>query len=276
VGGLAVAPALVGLTHTIGLPRAVWLLVGSALIVLVPVLTLGLRPAARPHQVKGGGGTEPGSELLVDRLPAFDDRVTLLRDPGFWSIAVPFALALMAQVGFIVHQVAFLLPPLGVAGAGIAVALTAGAATTGRLVLATVIDRLNQRRTAAISFTSQAAGLAMLLLWPAAPAALYIGSVIFGLSVGNVVTLPALIVQREFAARSFGLVIGLSSMVGQLGLSAGPALLGAMHDATGGYPAAIGLCLSLQLLAALLILRRPAGYKARPRPAGRTDDVAPS
>ena len=185
---------------------------------------------------------------------------------------MPFALALMAQVGFIVHQVAFLLPLLGVAGAGIAVALTAGAATTGRLMLATVIDRLNQRRIAAISFASQAAGLAILLLWPATPAALYLGSVIFGLSVGNVVTLPALIVQREFAARSFGLVIGLSSMVGQLGLSAGPALLGAMHDATGGYPAAIGLCLGLQLVAALLILRRPAAYKTRPRPVGRTED----
>jgi MFS family permease len=261
VGGLAVAPALVGLTHAVGLPRAVGLLVGGALIVLVPVLTLGLRPAARPSQVTGVGGTGRGQEPLVDRLPAVDNRVTLLRDPAFWSVAVPFALALMAQVGFIVHQVAFLLPSLGVAGVGIAVALTAGAATTGRLVLATVIDRLNQRRTAAISFASQAAGPAILLLWPANPLALYLGSLIFGLSVGNVVTLPALIVQREFAARSFGLVIGLSSMVGQLGLSAGPALLGAMHDATGGYPAAIELCLGLQLLAALLILRRPGGVQ---------------
>jgi cyanate permease len=180
-----------------------------------------------------------------------------MRDLGFWSVAVPFALALLAQVGFIVHQVAFVLPHLGVAGAGTAVALTAGAATTGRLALAAVIDRLNQRRVAAISFTSQAAGLALMLLRPASPSALYLGSVIFGLSVGNVVTMPALIVQREFSARSFGLVIGLSSMVGQAGLSAGPALLGAVHDVTGGYPASVSLCIAIELLAALLILLRP-------------------
>jgi len=256
VGGLAVAPALVGLSHALGLSRAVWLLVGGALLALLPVLAIGLRPAPHPGSVPGVGPQPP-----TDAQPAFDDRATLLRDAGFWSVALPFALALMAQVGFIVHQVAFVLPTLGVAGAGRAVALTAGAATTGRLALSTVIDRLHQRRATAISFASQAGGLALMLLWPASPAALYLGSLVFGLSVGNVVTLPSLIVQREFAARSFGMVIGLSSMIGQLGLSVGPALLGTVHDATGVYAAAVGLCIGLELLAALLILVRPRGTR---------------
>ena len=261
VGGLAVAPALVGLSHALGLALAVWLLVGGALVVLLPVLVLGLRPALHPARGLGAGLGAPG-----EALPAFDDRAALLRDPGFWSVALPFAFALMAQVGFIVHQVAFLLPALGVGGASSAVALTAGAATAGRLALATVIDRLHQRRVAAISFASQAGGLGLMLLWPASPAALYLGSLVFGLSVGNVVTLPSLIVQREFAGRSFGLVIGLSSMVGQLGLSVGPALLGAVHDATGVYATSIGLCIGLELLAAVLVLARPR--RGRRLPAG--------
>jgi MFS family permease len=249
VGGLAVAPALVGLSHALGLERAVWLLVGSALFALLPVLVFGLRPAPRPAL---GPNAALGS--LDDVRPAFDHRAALLRDPGFWSVALPFAFALMAQVGFIVHQVAFLLPRLGVGGAGSAVALTAAAATAGRLALASVVDRLHQRRAAAISFVSQAGGLAVMLVWPSNPTALYLGSLVFGLSVGNVVTLPSLIVQREFAARSFGLVIGLSSMIGQLGLSAGPALLGAVHDVTGLYSAAVGVCIGLELLAAAMIL----------------------
>jgi MFS family permease len=261
VGGLAVAPALVGLSHVLGLALAVWLLVGGALVALLPVLVVGLRPASHPALGVGAG---PGA--AGEALPAFDDRAALLRDPGFWSVALPFAFALMAQVGFIVHQVAFLLPALGVGGAGSAVALTAGAATAGRLALATVIDRLHQRRVAAISFASQAGGLGLMLVWPGSPAALYLGSLVFGLSVGNVVTLPSLIVQREFASRSFGLVIGLSSMVGQLGLSVGPALLGAVHDATGVYATSIGLCIGLELLAAVLVLARPR--RARRLPAG--------
>jgi cyanate permease len=69
-----------------------------------------------------------------------------------------------------------------------------------------------------------------------------------------VITLPALIVQREFAPQSFGLVIGLSSMVGQATLAFGPTLLGLARDATGGYSAAIGLCIALQLVGAVIVL----------------------
>jgi MFS-type transporter involved in bile tolerance (Atg22 family) len=95
-----------------------------------------------------------------------------------------------------------------------------------------------------------------MLAMPDRPEALYIGSVVFGLSVGNVITLPALIVQREFPPHSFGVAIGLSSMVGQATLAFGPTLLGLARDATGSYDAAIGLCIALQLVAAALVLVR--------------------
>src|SRR5262249_44612459 len=150
-----------------------------------------------------------------------------------------------AQVGFIVHQVAYLLPHLGSDGAGVAIAGTAIAAALGRLAFAPMIDGLNQRAASAASFVSQAGGLAMMLVLPAQTAVLYIGSLVFGLSVGNVITLPALIIQREFAAQSFGLVVGLSSMVGQATLAFGPTLLGLAHDAIGSYSAAILLCIVL-------------------------------
>jgi cyanate permease len=78
--------------------------------------------------------------------------------------------------------------------------------------------------------------------------------VTFGLSVGNVITLPTLIIQREFAARSFGLVIGLSSMVGQAALAFGPTLLGLAHNLTGGYGTALILCIVLQLTGAIILL----------------------
>ena len=86
-----------------------------------------------------------------------------------------------------------------------------------------------------------------MLVLPDQTAALYIGSVVFGLSVGNVITLPALIIQREFAPQSFGLVVGLASMVGQATLAFGPTMLGLARDATGSYGAALGLCMALQL-----------------------------
>ena len=60
-----------------------------------------------------------------------------------------------------------------------------------------------------------------------------------------------------YAHEAVGVVIGLSSMVGQATLAFGPTLLGLARDATGSYNAAIGLCIALQLVGAVLVLVRP-------------------
>jgi MFS family permease len=239
-GGFTITPLLVSLVHRIGLEQAVLLLVPATLAILLPLLLFSV-----------------GRVTVREQTGSRQDRHSsgqMLRSLHFWTVALPFAFALAAQVGFIVHQVAFLLPHLGSDGAGIAIAATAIAAAAGRLAFAPVIDRANQRVASAASFASQAAGLGLMLALPDRPEALYIGSVVFGLSVGNVITLPALIVQREFPPQSFGVAIGLSSMVGQATLAFGPTLLGLARDATGSYDTAIGLCIALQLAGAVLVL----------------------
>ena len=237
-GGFTVAPLLARLGQHLGLGQAVPLLVLIALAVLLPILIAGIRNAP----------------ATVSDRPALAGQRAALRSPHVWSIALPFALVLAAQVGFIVHQMAFLLPHLGNDGAAGAVAATAFAAAGGRLAMAPLIDRINQRVASAASFAAQAAGLALMLAMPDLPAAFLAGSVMFGLSVGNVITLPALIVQREFDAASFGQVIGVVSMVGYTTLAFGPTLLGLAHDIAGSYVAAIALCIVLQLTAALMVL----------------------
>ena len=67
---------------------------------------------------------------------------------------------LFAQVGFIVHLIAFLDPVIGRGGAATAVALLTAMAVVGRVLFSTVIDRLNQRLASALSFASQAVALA--------------------------------------------------------------------------------------------------------------------
>jgi MFS-type transporter involved in bile tolerance (Atg22 family) len=93
------------------------------------------------------------------------------------------------------------------------------------------------------------------------PEALYAGCLLFGLSVGNVITFPALIIQREFPASAFGMVVGMSTAVSQFTFALAPALLGVLRDATGGYAGVLGLCLVLQLSASVLVL---AGPRRRP------------
>jgi predicted MFS family arabinose efflux permease len=169
-------------------------------------------------------------------------------------VALPFGLVLVAQVGFLVHLVALLLPRVGPGGAASAVAAAAVAAMIGRIGLGLVIDRLDQRRVSGASFASQAVALGVILAFPANPTTLYAACCLFGLSVGNVITLPSLIIQREFAARSFGLVVGLSSGFAQVTFAFGPALLGLVRDLAGGYAPALVLCIVLELAAAAIIV----------------------
>jgi predicted MFS family arabinose efflux permease len=246
MSGFTVAPLLVQLSQTIGLRSAVEGTVLAGWVVLLPIVWFCVRPARSSMPRRGSGARRGG-------------RREALRDWRFWSLALPFALAIAAQVGFIVHMVAFLLPVLGREGTSLAVTASSASAMVGRLALGGAIDRLPRRAAAALCFLSQAAGLALLLACPGSVFAVYAGIVLFGLSVGNVITLPAVIAQAEFPAEAFGLIIGLSGAVAQFTLALAPGLFGLVHDASGGYGVVLALCMGLQVIgAALLFAFRPA------------------
>ena len=252
-GGFIITPVLARTVHSAGLSRGISLLIPISLAILLPIILVCVRGSAPMDALPGERRTtRSGSQAL----PVYSSQAQAALSGHVWSIALPFALALAAQVGFIVHQVSFLLPHLGADGAANAVAATAAAAAVGRLGLAPLIDRLNQRIASAASFAVQALGLVLMLIVPQEPAVLYGGSVLFGLSVGNVITLPALIVQREVAAQSFGLVIGLVSTIGYTTLAFGPTLLGLVRDATGDYAASLIVCIALQIGGAIIVLVR--------------------
>ena len=64
-----------------------------------------------------------------------------------------------------------------------------------------------------------------------------------------------------FAARTsfrlFGMLVGLSWAISQFTYAFGPGLLGVIRDMTGGYGAPLALCVTLKVVAAVLILMRP-------------------
>ncbi len=239
--GFTIAPLLVRMSHTIGLRQAVVEAVLAGWAIVIPIILWGAQPASA------------GTVAAAPRMQG-GTRSEALHDWHFWSVAAPFALAIAAQVGFIVHMVAFLLPLLGAAGTSLAVTGASLAAMLGRLAMGAVIDRLPRRRASALSFLSQACGLALLLAAPSSAVAVYGGIVLFGLSVGNVITLPAVIMHAEFKAASFGVIVGLSGAIAQFTLALGPGAFGLLHDLTGGYAAVLLVCVALQLAAAGLVL----------------------
>ncbi|MGP0091856.1 MAG: MFS transporter [Xanthobacteraceae bacterium] len=252
LGGIVVVPALVAIIGAAGFSAAMLAVSATMVATLVPVVILWAdRPSRRaPGRLRYASD---GSESFP--APAQWTRARALRNAAFWTVTAPFALALLAQVGFLVHQIAFLEPRMGRPQAAMAVAVTTAASVIGRLALGTIVDRLAPRLASAVSLLAQAA--AMLAMAQASDArVLFIGSALFGLMVGNIVTFPSLIIQREFDAASFGLLIGLSTAIGQFTYAFGPGLMGLIRDLSGDYTMALWVCALLELAAAAIVLLR--------------------
>jgi cyanate permease len=179
-----------------------------------------------------------------------------LRSAAFWSVAAPFALAIASQVGFLVHQIAFLERSMDRRVAGLVVAVTTTMAVVGRVTVGLFIDRWDQRIAAAVSMASQALVVAVMAQTHDI-ATLFVCCAIYGLSVGNLITYPALIVQREFAPAAFGMLVALTTAIAQFASGFAPALLGWVKDATGDYGHALFVCVALNAAATVIVLLRP-------------------
>jgi cyanate permease len=95
---------------------------------------------------------------------------------------------------------------------------------------------------------------------------IYAAAALFGFSVGNLITLPALIIQREFDAAAFGVLVSLLTAISQVTYSFGPGIVGLLRDLSGGYAVPFAMCVGLQLVAAALVMVR-----GRPRVARSCD-----
>ena len=246
-GGIVGVPLLVALIGHVGFASAMYIAAGAMLVLLVPVILLVVGRPPASHGGHAATKARPQSSAQI--------RAWALRDVGFLSVTIAFALVLFAQVGFIVHLISFLDPVIGRERAAVAVAVLTAMAVVGRVLFSLVIDRLNQRLAAALSFLSQAAAL-LVVINLHNDYVLIAACALFGFSVGNLITLPSLIVQQEFESSAFGVLISLNTAINQVTYAFGPGVVGALRDWSGGYALPFYLCIALELAAAALIMLR--------------------
>jgi predicted MFS family arabinose efflux permease len=156
-------------------------------------------------------------------------------------------------VGFIVHQIALLEPKLGRSGAGFAVALTTSMALIGRLCLGMVADRFNPRPLSAASFVSQALAL-MIITKTDSASVLLVCCAALGFSVGNLITLPPMIIHCEFEASAFTVVLGLSTAISGIISAFGPGLVGLACSLSGATAPRWRSASRWELVAAVIVL----------------------
>ncbi len=246
-GGVAGVPLLVFAIGQLGFAAAMIVAAAVMVVLVIPVVMFFVGP---PPSKSGSTLSAVGDVVTSAQI-----RARALRDIGFLSVSIAFALVLFAQVGFVVHLISFLDPVIGRANATVAIALLTAMAVVGRVLFSTVIDRLNQRLASALSFVSQA--LALLVIINFRNDVIIIAAcAMFGFSVGNLITLPSLIVQREFDPRSFGVLVSLLTAITQITYAFGPGVIGALRDFSGSYTIPFYGCIVLELMAAVLVMFR--------------------
>jgi MFS family permease len=251
-GGVIIAPALTFLTSRYGFELAVGALVGSMLALVMPVVVLVLRPrrADECDPPDSDVGQSPAATSPAEAEPI--RLASILCSFRFFSISVPFALGLTAQVGFFTHQMAFLSPAIGTVAAGSVVSLTTFAAVVGRIVVGFFVDQFDRRIICGLNFIVQMLGMAVLAM-ATTPTLLYLGCALFGLGAGNLTSLPGLLVHQEFPRRHFARIVSLVVAINQFSFAFGPTLLGQAEAAVGSYRLGLLLCLSAEALAAIIV-----------------------
>lgn len=239
VGGLLFTPLWSALSAAFGLMHAA-LVLGMATILIVGVLARLVLWQAPP------------SRSQVDTRPPLS-RARLLRQGRFLTLSIAFALGLFAQIGLFTHLLTRLTPAFGETLAALSISLITLCAIVGRSVLGRALGDRNRRSAAGANLAVQAVGSILLALGDG-PAPLAAGCALFGLGVGNLTTLPALIAQREFRPADVGTVVALVIAINQALFAFAPAAFGWLRDLTDDYEAAFLLAAAAQLLAAAVVV----------------------
>jgi MFS family permease len=175
-----------------------------------------------------------------------------MRTPAFWLLAVSFPLGMIAQAGFLVHQVLFLQTTFGLVGAASVVTVTTAAGVFGRFGLALLGHRWPSRHIAAATFVLQAVSM-LLLAFGNTAWLLILGSGLFGFTMGIIIILQPLTAAESFGERTFGRIYGVMYFGIRLGAALGPLIFGLLATAMGNYQLVFSLVAAGLLLAAVTI-----------------------
>lgn len=250
VGGVIFTPLWVALIERLGFLPAALAVAITMVAVIWPLAARFLRQGPADLGLAPDGQTV--AALARREAPALS-RSALLRDKRFATISAAFALGLFAQIGLFAHLITRLAPELGMGGAAAAVSLTTICAVLGRTLLGWCIGERDRRIAAAANFVVQAIGV-LLLSFGSGHTVLALACVLFGLGVGNLISLPPLIAQREFQRADVGTVVALVTAINQAVFALAPAAFGVLRDASASYSVPFALAAGAEIVAAMIVL----------------------
>jgi MFS family permease len=232
LGGVVMTPLSAFLIQHWGIAGAAPWLGLTFFLGMVPVTALVVR--STPQEM----GLVPDGAKFAERgvsmaLPPSVSYAQARRTRFFLGVTVAYLFGLGAQVGAITHLFRLASTRESPAVAALALALLASASVVGRLTGGWLLLKLPTRAFAVGMLLGQALALALLAF--ATKTLLLASAVLFGITVGNVLMLQPLLLAEAFGTRHYGRIYSLSNLVTAAGVAGGPALIGVIYEASGGY-----------------------------------------
>lgn len=243
VGGALLPPIIVHHAARHGFDVTM-MFVGGTVIAIVALAALALAASGRPKRPAGETASETPYSMAA-----------VLRNGTFWAVAIPAALGLGGQVGFLAHQIPIIATDIGQIAAAFMVTVVAITSALGRLLVGLASRYLAVTTLAALSYSLHGVGIALLAL-SQSQTSILIACAVAGLTVGAIVMLPPLIVRHIYGTNGFGRTFAMVNVVMYVFAGLSPWLVGLLRDRLGDYSTALWLLVAMECAAALLILTR--------------------
>lgn len=218
---------------------------GSGLLVLFVGLPLSQVIRTRPEDIGIGVDGKPldvpatAGGVAAVGPPARDGDYTVreaLRTGAFWYLSLGHASALLVVSAVMVHLVLHINEQLGysLGTAAIVIAVMTAAQIVGMLFGGLLGDRFNKRYIVFVAMIAHSVAL-LILAWATALWMVFLFAVLHGTAWGARGPLTQALRADYFGRKSFGKIMGFSSMIMMVGMTAGPIVAGVLADSTGTY-----------------------------------------
>ena len=241
LGGVLLTPYTAYLLDSRGIGETMPLLGLLFFVLITPVVLLFIRPANTRDEMAGGLSLDNNDEYLA-----------AIKSRFFICITLGYVLIMGAQVGGISHLYNRVDSIGGLALAAVCVQALTLASICGRLVGGWLLTRISIRPFLFFNLMVQFSGLT-LIGFVDVPVPAVFASVLFGISVGNLLMLQPLWLAEVFSVSVYPRAFALSNAFSVLGVAFGPFLLGLIY-VNSGYGHAYYFASAISLVALAIII----------------------
>ncbi len=248
---------------------AAFFIIGLGLVLIAPISFIVVRNRPEDHGLlPDGAEREPAPEgaAVPPEAPAGGEALIVSWPPGklvrewaFWKAGLAFGLTMIGVVGVMVQlKPHFKSLEMGDNAAMGLMSLTALLGAAGKYAWGHSCDHFDSRKVAAVMMGANALGLGLGLIHGQA-VALVLFILVFGFSMGGVMSVFQVIVADLFGRESFASVLRFAGLFLILQV-VGYVAMGLAFDLTGSYAPAYALFMALDAVACVLAvsIKRPA------------------